>query len=38
LLSPNSSGGVGVLTLLALFIGLSILWWYVYGNDQDLTI
>jgi hypothetical protein len=33
LLSPDSSGGVGVLTLLALFICLSILWWYVCRND-----
>jgi hypothetical protein len=38
LLSPDSSGGVGVLTLLALFICLSILWWYVCRNDQDLAI
>jgi hypothetical protein len=34
-LSPNSSGSVGVLALLALFIGFSILWWYVCRNDQD---
>jgi hypothetical protein len=38
LLSPSSSGSVGVLALLALFIGLSILWWYICGNGQDLMI
>jgi hypothetical protein len=38
LLSPNSAGSVGVLVFLTLFIGLSILWWYVCGNDQDLAI
>jgi hypothetical protein len=38
LLSSNNYGSVGVLTLLALFICLSILWWYVCRNDQDLTI
>jgi hypothetical protein len=38
LLLPNNSGSVGVLMLLALFICLSILWWYVCRNDQDLAI
>jgi hypothetical protein len=38
LLSSNSSGSIGILTLLALFICLSILWWYVCRSDQDLTI
>jgi hypothetical protein len=38
LLSRNSSSGVSILTLLALLICLSILWWYVYRNDQDLAI
>jgi hypothetical protein len=38
-LSPtNSSGSVGILTLLALFICLSILRWYVSRDDQDLAI
>jgi hypothetical protein len=38
LLSSNSSSSIGILALLALFIYLSILWWYVYRNDQDLAI
>jgi hypothetical protein len=38
LLSSNSSGSVGVLTLLALFICLSILRWYICRDDQDLVI
>jgi hypothetical protein len=38
LLSPISSGSVGVLALLALFICLSLLRWYISGNDQDLAI
>jgi hypothetical protein len=38
LLSSNSSGSVGVLALLALFICFSILRWYIYRDDQDLVI
>jgi hypothetical protein len=38
LLSSNDSSSVGVLALLALFICLSILRWYVSRDDQDLTI
>jgi hypothetical protein len=38
LLSSNSSGSVGVLALLVLPIGFSILWWYIRRDDQDLTI
>jgi hypothetical protein len=38
LLSSNSSGSVGVLALLALFIYLSILRWYICRDDQDLVI
>jgi hypothetical protein len=33
-----SSGGVGVLALYALLICLSVLWWYICGDDQDLAI
>jgi hypothetical protein len=38
LLSSDSSGSIGVLTLLVLLIGLPILRWYVCRNDQDLAI
>jgi hypothetical protein len=38
LLSKSSSVGVGVLTLHALFICLSVLGWYICGDDQDLVI
>jgi hypothetical protein len=38
LLLSNSSGSVGVLALLALFICLSILRWYVSRDNQDLAI
>jgi hypothetical protein len=38
LLSSNGSGSVGVLALLALLIGFSILRWYIRRNDQDLAI
>jgi hypothetical protein len=38
LLPTNSSGSVGVLAFLALFICLSILRWYIYRDNQDLAI
>jgi hypothetical protein len=38
LLSSDSSGGVGVFTLLMLCICFSILRWYIYRDDQDLAI
>jgi hypothetical protein len=38
LLSSNNSGSIGVLVLLALLIGLSILRWYTSRDDQDLAI
>jgi hypothetical protein len=38
LLSSDSSGSIGVLTLLALLIGFPILRWYIHKDDQDLTI
>jgi hypothetical protein len=38
LLPTNSSGGVGVLALLALFICFSVLRWYIRRDDQDLVI
>jgi hypothetical protein len=38
LLSSDSSGGVGVFTLLTLLICFSILRWYICRDDQDLTI
>jgi hypothetical protein len=37
-LSSNSSSSVGVITLLALLICLSILRWYICKDDQDLAI
>jgi hypothetical protein len=38
LLSSNSSGSISVLTLLALFICVSILRWYIRRYGQDLAI
>jgi hypothetical protein len=38
LLSPDSSGSIGVFRLLSLLVCYSILWWYVYRDDQDLAI
>jgi hypothetical protein len=38
LLLTNSSGSVGVLALLALFICFSVLRWYIRRDDQDLAI
>jgi hypothetical protein len=38
LLLSNSSSGVGVLSLLVLFICLSILRWYICRDNQDLVI
>jgi hypothetical protein len=38
LLSLNNSGSVGILALLVLLIGFSILRWYIRRNDQDLMI
>jgi hypothetical protein len=38
LLLTNSSGSVGVLALLALFIRFSVLMWYIRTDDQDLAI
>jgi hypothetical protein len=38
LLSPNSSGYVGVLALLPLFFCLAVLRRYICRNDQDLAI
>jgi hypothetical protein len=38
LLLVSSSVGVGVLTLYELFICLSVLGWYIRGDDQDLAI
>jgi hypothetical protein len=38
LLPTNSSGGVGVLALLVLFIRFSVLKWYIHRDDQDLAI
>jgi hypothetical protein len=38
LLSSDSSGGVGVFTLLMLRVCFSILWWYTCRDDQDLAI
>jgi hypothetical protein len=35
LLPTNSSGSVGVLSLLALFVYFSILRWYIRRDDQD---
>jgi hypothetical protein len=37
-LPTNSSGSVGVLALLVLFICFSILRWYIREDDQELTI
>jgi hypothetical protein len=38
LLSSDSSGGVGVFTLLTLCVCFSVLRWYICRDDQDLTI
>jgi hypothetical protein len=38
LLATDSSSGVGIFALLALFICFSVLRWYVCGDDQDLAI
>jgi hypothetical protein len=38
LLSSDSSGSIGVLTLLALLIGFPILRWYISRDDEDLTV
>jgi hypothetical protein len=38
LLSSDSSGGVGVFTLLTLRICFSVLRWYICRDDQDLAI
>jgi hypothetical protein len=38
LLSSDSSGGVGVFTLLTPRVCFSILRWYIYRDDQDLMI
>jgi hypothetical protein len=38
LLPTSSSGGVGVLALLPLFICFSVLRWYIRRDDQDLAI
>jgi hypothetical protein len=37
-LTSYNSGSVGVLALYALFICLSVLRWYIRGDDQDLAI
>jgi hypothetical protein len=38
LLLLHSSGGVGVFSLVMLRICLSVLWWYICRDDQDLAI
>jgi hypothetical protein len=38
LLSSNSSGSVGVFSLLMLRVYLSVLQWYICRDDQDLAI
>jgi hypothetical protein len=38
LLSSDSSGGVGVFTLLTLRACFTVLRWYIYRDDQDLAI
>jgi hypothetical protein len=38
LLSSNSSGSVGVFTLLTMRVRFSVLRWYIYEDDQDLAI
>jgi hypothetical protein len=37
-LSSDSSGGIGIFTLLMLRVCLSVLRWYICRDDQDLTI
>jgi hypothetical protein len=38
LLSSDSSGGVGVFTLLTLRVCFSVLQWYICRDNQDLAI
>jgi hypothetical protein len=38
LLPMDSSSDIGIFALMALFIGFSILRWYVCGDNQDLAI
>jgi hypothetical protein len=38
LFSSDSSGGIGIFTLLTLRVCFSILQWYICRDDQDLTI
>jgi hypothetical protein len=38
LLSSDSSGGVGIFTLLTLRVCFSVLRWYICRDDQDLAI
>jgi hypothetical protein len=38
LLSPDSSGGVGIFTLLTLRVYFSVLRWYICRDNQDLMI
>jgi hypothetical protein len=38
LLSSNSSGSIGIFTLLTLLIGFPILRWYICRDNQDLAI
>jgi hypothetical protein len=38
LLSSDSSGGVGIFTLLTLHVCFSVSWWYICRDDQDLAI
>jgi hypothetical protein len=38
LLSSDSSGSIGILTLLALLICFSMLGWHIHRDDQDLAI
>jgi hypothetical protein len=38
LLPTSTSGGFGILALLALFMCFSILRWYIRRDDQDLAI
>jgi hypothetical protein len=38
LLSPDSSGSIGVFTILSLRVYFSILWRHICRDDQDLAI
>jgi hypothetical protein len=38
LLPSDSSGGVGVFTLLTLYVCFSVLRWYICRDNQDLAI